>query len=182
LERYECRILADVWVKGIGAEFKARETYTQSVQHACRSFQAFLESRNSSGFMVADFRTTQLNDQVAHSIFTQKYRAKGDPFARIYELPTFGISNNHVGLQITDVLCTALLFPMASSVYCFGHVTGVHVNARDLSCGVGTRSGLKIFNSKRALTGAFGSRINTRGAAPQNCLRSHLLLQGRQQV
>jgi hypothetical protein len=132
LERYECRILADIWVKGIGAEFKARETYTQSVQHACRSFQAFLESRNSSGFMVADFRTTQLNDQVAHSIFTQKYRAKGDPFARIYELPTFGISNNHVGLQITDVLCTALLFPMASSVYCFGHVTGVHVNARDL--------------------------------------------------
>ncbi|RDU95412.1 DUF3800 domain-containing protein [Trinickia dinghuensis] len=132
LESYECRILADIWVKGIGVEFKARETYTQSVQHACRSFQAFLDSKDGRGFMIADFRTTQLNDQVAHSIFTQKYRAKGDPFSRILELPTFGVSNNHVGLQITDVLCTALLFPMASSVYCFRHVTGVHVNARDL--------------------------------------------------
>ncbi|MGG1943587.1 DUF3800 domain-containing protein [Trinickia sp. NRRL B-1857] len=132
LERYECRILADIWVKGIGTEFKARETYTQSVQHACRSFQAYLESKDARGFMVADFRTTQLNDQVAHSIFTQKYRAKGDPFSHILELPTFGVSNNHVGLQITDILCTTLLFPMASSVYCFGHVTGVHVNARDL--------------------------------------------------
>jgi hypothetical protein len=132
LERFECRILADIWVKGVAMPFKARETYTRSVQHACRTFQAFLESKRSSGFIVADFRTTQLNDQVAHSVFTQKYRAKGDPFARILELPTFGVSNNHVGLQMTDVLCSALLFPMASSVYCFGHVSGVHVNARDL--------------------------------------------------
>jgi hypothetical protein len=132
LAHFECRILADIWIKGVAAPFKARETYTQSVQHACRTFQAFLESKGASGFMVADFRTTPLNDQVAHSIFTQKYRAKGDPFGRVLELPTFGVSNNHVGLQITDVLCSALLFPMASSVYCFGHVRGVHVNARDL--------------------------------------------------
>lgn len=132
LERYACRVLATIWVKGIGAPFKPRETYTQSVQYACKAFQAFLEEKDAQGFMVADFRTTQLNDQVAHSIFTQKYRAKGDPFDRVLELPTFGVSNNHVGLQITDVLCSALLFPMASSVYCFGHVSGVHVNGRDL--------------------------------------------------
>jgi hypothetical protein len=99
---------------------------------ACRRFQAFLDEKNAEGLIVADFRTTQLNDQVAHSIFTQKYRAKGDPFARILELPTFGISNNHVGLQLTDMLCSTLLFPMASSAYCFGHVMGVHVQGRDL--------------------------------------------------
>ncbi|QUP58504.1 DUF3800 domain-containing protein [Ralstonia nicotianae] len=132
LERLGCRILGTIWVKGVGMPFKPRETYTQSVQHACKAFQAYLASQAASGFMVADFRTTQLNDQVAHSIFTQKYRAKGDPFDRVLELPTFGVSNNHVGLQITDVLCSALLFPMASSVYCFGHVSGVHVNGRDL--------------------------------------------------
>lgn len=132
LERLECRALGTIWIKGIGAPFKARETYTQSVQHACKAFQSFLVSKNASGFMIADFRTTQLNDQVAHSIFTQKYRAKGDPFDRVMELPSFGVSNNHVGLQITDVLCSTLLFPMASSVYCFGHVVGVHVNGRDL--------------------------------------------------
>ncbi len=132
MERLDCKILGTLWIKGIGIPFKARETYTQSVQQACKAFQSFLEQQDSTGFMVADFRTTQLNDQVAHSIFTQKYRAKGDPFNRILELPTFGVSNNHVGLQLTDVLCSALLFPMASSAYCFGYVTGVHVNGRDL--------------------------------------------------
>lgn len=132
LERLGCHILGNIWVKGVGLPFKSRETYTQSVQHACKAFQSYLTSNDASGFIIADFRTTQLNDQVAHSIFTQKYRAKGDPFDRVLELPTFGVSNNHVGLQITDILCTALLFPMASSVYCFGHVTGVHVNGRDL--------------------------------------------------
>lgn len=132
LVRYQCRILAAIWVKGVALPFKARETYTQSVQYACRAFNAYLAEKSEKGFMVADFRTTQLNDQVAHSIFTQKYRAKGDPFERVLELPTFGVSNNHVGLQITDLICSALLFPMASSVYCHGHVMGVHVNGRDL--------------------------------------------------
>ena len=124
--------IAALWAKGVGKPFKAREIYTRSVQMACQRFQAFLDERNAEGLIVADFRTTQLNDQVAHSIFTQKYRAKGDPFARILELPTFGISNNHVGLQLTDMLCSTLLFPMASSAYCFGHVMGVHVQGRDL--------------------------------------------------
>jgi hypothetical protein len=132
LERLDCRVLASIWVKGVAIPFKPRETYTRSVQYACRAFQSFLQEKGAEGLMIADHRTSQLNDQVAHSIFTQKYRAKGDPFSRILELPTFGVSNNHVGLQITDVLCSALLFPMASSVYCFGHVMGVHVNARDL--------------------------------------------------
>lgn len=132
LERYSCRVLASVWIKGVAMPFKSRETYTQSVQYACKAFQSFLKHKDSQGFVIADFRTTQLNDQVAHSIFTQKYRAKGDPFDRVIELPTFGVSNNHVGLQLTDVLCSALIFPIASSVYCFGHVSGVHVNGRDL--------------------------------------------------
>jgi hypothetical protein len=161
LERLGCRILGNIWIKGVGLPFKSRETYTQSVQHACKAFQSYLASNDARGFIIADFRTTQLNDQVAHSIFTQKYRAKGDPFDRVLELPTFGVSNNHVGLQITDVLCTALLFPMASSVYCFGHVVGVHVNGRDLDIRrrytkrikmlqfrVDTRWSLNVFDTK----------------------------------
>lgn len=123
---------ASIWVKGIGKPFKARPIYTKTIQMACESFQEFLSSRDDIGFMVADFRTTQLNDQVAHSIFTQKYRAKGDPFPRILELPTFGVSNNHVGLQISDLLCSSLLFPIATSSFCWGHIQGIHVHTRDL--------------------------------------------------
>lgn len=90
-----------------------------------------LDRRDDTGFMIADSRTPALNTQVSHSIFTQKYRAKGDPWGRLLDLPTFGHSNNHVPLQITDLLCSTLLFPMATATYCIGHIKGKHVKGRD---------------------------------------------------
>jgi hypothetical protein len=54
LERYACRVLATIWVKGIGAPFKPRETYTQSVQYACKAFQAFLEEKDAQSRRLAD--------------------------------------------------------------------------------------------------------------------------------
>ncbi len=44
-------------------------------------------------------------------------------------MPTFGHSENHVGIQIADLLCSALLFPMAAHAYCTGLVNNVHVQA-----------------------------------------------------
>ncbi|MDR3220748.1 MAG: DUF3800 domain-containing protein, partial [Candidatus Accumulibacter sp.] len=96
LRTREARLFATVWVKGIGKPIDSRAIYTSSIQAACRNFSAFLDSRNDHGFMVADSRTPALNTQVSHSIFTQKYRAKGDPLSRLLDLPTFGHSNNHV--------------------------------------------------------------------------------------
>lgn len=132
LKTHGAKLFATVWIKGIGTPFKARSVYTTSIQFACRTFHAFLEEKDDFGCMLADFRTTQLNDQVAHSIFTQKYRAKGDPLPRLLELPTFGISNNHAGLQITDFICSSFIFPIASATYCRGHVCGVHVTSNDM--------------------------------------------------
>lgn len=126
------KLIASIWVKGLGKPFKDKQVYTASVQAICRHFQWWLSQRADTGVVIADFRTTQLNDRVAHSIFTQKYRAKGDPFSNILELPSFGVSNNHAGLQITDLLCTTLLYPLASATYCKGHIVGVHVNRHDV--------------------------------------------------
>lgn len=42
-------------------------------------------------------------------------------------MPTYGHSENHVGIQLADLICSALLFPMAAYAYCHGHVTSVHV-------------------------------------------------------
>ena len=131
LQSVDAKLIACIWVKGLGKPIKERPVYTMSVQSICRHFQCFLNQQRDTGVIIADFRTTQLNDRVAHSIFTQKYRAKGDPFANILELPSFGVSNNHAGLQIADLLCSTLLFPLASATYCKGHVTGVHVNRHD---------------------------------------------------
>lgn len=131
LDELGAKLIASIWVKGLGKPFKDKQVYTASVQAICRHFQWWLSQQKDTGIVIADFRTTQLNDRVAHSIFTQKYRAKGDPFANILELPSFGISNNHAGLQITDLLCTTLLYPIASATYCKGHIIGVHVNKHD---------------------------------------------------
>ena len=41
---------------------------------------------------------------------------------------TFGHSENHVGLQLADILCSSLLFPMAACSYCLGHMANIHVH------------------------------------------------------
>ena len=51
-------------------------------------------------------------------------------YGRLVELPTFGHSENHAGLQICDILCSALLYPIACFAYCTGHVTNVHFQPR----------------------------------------------------
>jgi hypothetical protein len=66
---------------------------------------------NDRGVVIADSRVPGQNVNVAHSVFTQKYRATGDPYPRILEVPVFGHSNNHVGLQLADVVGSALLAP-----------------------------------------------------------------------
>jgi len=132
LRTNDARLFASIWVKGIGKTIDSRAIYTTSIQASCRSFTSWLDAQDDTGFMVADFRTPGLNTQVSHSIFTQKYRAKGDPMARLLELPTFGHSDNHVPLQIADLLCSTLLFPMATATYCAGQIKGKHVRGRDM--------------------------------------------------
>lgn len=50
-------------------------------------------------------------------------------YNHLIELPTFGHSENHAGLQICDIVCSALLYPIACFAYCTGHVDNVHVQA-----------------------------------------------------
>lgn len=51
----------------------------------------------------------------------------GDRHPRILEVPTFGHSENHAGLQLADLVASALLFPMAIDAYCRGTISNVHV-------------------------------------------------------
>lgn len=91
------------------------------------SFENYLASKTSVGFCIADSRDHLKNVSVAHSIFTQKFRASSTAYARMLELPTFGHSENHAGLQLCDIVCSALLYPIAAEVYCTGHVSNIHV-------------------------------------------------------
>lgn len=131
LQASDAKLVARIYVKGPGAAFDGKAVYTSTIQSLCATFQHYLVSKNGHGFMIADSRTPALNSVVSHSVFTQKFQQKGDPFDRIVEMPTFGHSENHVALQITDFLCSAILSPMAFSTYCAGHITSAHMHPAD---------------------------------------------------
>ena len=126
LRRHEVRLVARIWVKAPGSEFEGTPVYTSSIQGLCTYFEHYLTERDSTGLCIADSRTKSKNLRVSHSIFTQKFSAVPN-YERLVELPTFGHSDNHAGLQICDIVCSGLLYPIACFAYCTGHVNNVHV-------------------------------------------------------
>lgn len=127
LEHHDARIVSRIWIKGVGAPFIGRSVYTSSIQSICTYFDHYLTAAGDFGFCLADSREHMLNVNVSHSVFTQKFRTAPAAYDRIVELPAFGHSENHAGIQICDILCSALLFPIACFAYCTGFVANVHV-------------------------------------------------------
>lgn len=127
LESNGARLYGRVWVKEIGGSVDGRAMYTFSLQYICRQFDRELHESEDTGIVICDSRNKELNSVASHSVFTQKFRAAGDVVPRIMEMPVFGHSENHAGVQIADMVCSALLFPLAIQAYCQGNVRGVHV-------------------------------------------------------
>lgn len=129
LKHYEIRFVSRVWVKGIGREFKGNIYYARSIQDICAWFQNYLGQAGDSGMVIADGRRPVQNRNLSHSIFTQKFKLGGDAYPRVLEMPVFGDSKNHAGLQICDLVCSALIQPAAIHAYCRAHVQSVHIRA-----------------------------------------------------
>lgn len=127
LQNHDVRLLSRVWVKPLGQRFEGRAVYTSSIQWLYASFENFLHDQDSLGFCIADSRDPLNNAIVAHSVFTQKFQSSSAAYNRALELPTFAHSENHAGIQICDILCSALLYPIAAEAYCSGHVGNIHV-------------------------------------------------------
>lgn len=128
LEGVDARILGRVWIKVPDEPLDGLALNTYSIQAMCQSFQRYLEDKGEHGIMVIDSNNPGLNAKVAHSVFTQKFQFAGDCYSRILEMPTFGGSQNHAGLQIADNVASGLIVPMAARAYCQGHVEGTHVH------------------------------------------------------
>jgi hypothetical protein len=129
LEHHDAKIFGRVWVKNPGRRFDGGPVYTFSMQDICADFQNLLETTGDVGIVIADSRNPGPNASVAHSIFTQKFKVAGDRYPRVLEMPVFGHSQNHAGIQLADLLCSALVFPLATRRYCHGYVHNVHVDA-----------------------------------------------------
>ena len=130
LRHNDVRLVARIRVKGIGSPFEPTSVYTSSIQGICAYFEHYLNRTDETGLCIADSRNKFKNVSVSHSIFTQKFSPAARNYQRLVELPTFGHSENHAGLQICDIVCSALLFPIACFAYCTGHVNNVHVQPR----------------------------------------------------
>ena len=130
LRHHDVRMVARIWVKGIGSQFDATSVYTSSIQGICGYFERYLTEADSPGLCIADSRNKIKNVNVSHSIFTQKFSSAAPRYEPLVELPTFGHSENHAGLQLCDIICSALLYPVACFAYCAGHVQNVHVQPR----------------------------------------------------
>jgi hypothetical protein len=118
VEAHQCRIVGRVWVKEPTLGMDAASSYCYAVQDIARHFGQLMQSEDELGVLIADGRDHHTNLQVAHSIFTQKWRTGGDPYASLREVPLFAASDNHAGLQIADLLASTLVFPMAVAAYC----------------------------------------------------------------
>ncbi len=135
------QLVTRIWVKEMRVSFKETSVYTSSIQAICGYFEQFLSEHDDFGFCIADSRNKSKNVSVSHSIFTQKFQTSTSNYSKMLELPTFGHSDNHAGLQMCDLICSALLFPIACEAYCSGYVSNVHVqpNAKELRTKFGTR-------------------------------------------
>ena len=115
LERHDAKILGRVWVKQLDTENQGMSLYAMSLQFICAAFDTSLP-KDERGMVVVDSQTYRHNHQLAHSIFTQRF-GKKPKHCGLVDMPVFGHSDNHAGLQIADLLCSAVLAPIASSVY-----------------------------------------------------------------
>ncbi len=130
IEKHDVRLVGRVWIKDPTKGLEPSASYTFAIQDIARHFNHFLDINDSAGLVLCDGRLHRQDAQVAHSLFTQKYKTTGDALPRLVEAAVFGRSENHAGLQLADIVASAILFPMAARVYCVGKVTGVHVQRR----------------------------------------------------
>lgn len=127
LERHDVRVVGRVFVKEQNTLINHVSIYCNTVQYICEQFEHFLKSKGTPGMVVMDSRSPTQNIGAAHSIFTQKFKASGDAYPSLLEAPAFGHSNNHAGIQLADLICSAFLWPMAIHGYCEGKITSIHI-------------------------------------------------------
>ncbi len=127
-ESQRATIIGRIWIKEVGKTMQPSSSYAYAIQDMTRLFERFLAEKESLGSVICDSRMHNQNTMVSHSIFTQKFRSSGDPLSHIIDVPTFGSSQNHAGLQLADLAASSLLFPIAARVYCSHLWNDVHTS------------------------------------------------------
>jgi hypothetical protein len=115
LERYDAKIMGRIWMKRLDVENQDMSMHGAALQHICGAFDAGLPA-GERGMVVVDSQTYQHNHRLAHSMFTQRF-GKEPKHCGLVDMPVLGHSDNHAGLQMADIVCSAFLAPIACAVY-----------------------------------------------------------------
>ena len=117
LQQHQVRLLGKALIKAPGGSNSDPAFYGRSIMHICQHFNMFLEQRRDQGFVIADSRKTGQNKNTTHTVFTQRHQNRGNSYPRIIEMPTYGHSNNFAMLQLADIVCSAVVFPMLINAF-----------------------------------------------------------------
>jgi len=128
LEDSNAKVVGEIHVKG--HDPLRPWVYAEVVARIAEQFEAQLRAAETPGAMILDARTKVKNVPSVHRMTTERFRAGGNPYPGLVESPVFGHSDAHVGLQIADLLASALLFPMACFAYSHSLIDNVHLNDR----------------------------------------------------
>ncbi|MFH8751402.1 DUF3800 domain-containing protein [Streptomyces rimosus] len=126
LEQRECTVLARIWVKQDGVAYNGTRMYATAVSTLCGNFEHLLATQSSSGIAVLDSRNPSDNSPNVHCVTTRRFGKEGDPLPHLPESPVFGHSNTHLGLQIADLVVSAVLAPSAAVTYAADLRDNVH--------------------------------------------------------
>lgn len=118
IENHDVRVLGRIWIKATAESLDPDATYVFAMQDIARHFDHFLRSQHERGLIVCDSRGHGPDIRIAHAVFTRKHRPEGDALPNLIETSLFAKSENHAGVQLADIVASALLFPMAARVYC----------------------------------------------------------------
>ena len=121
LEEHNVQIVAKALLKGLDVVNSDAGVYGSAIMFICESFQQYLaDLGNAPGQVIADSRHTAENSRTSHTIFTQMFRLQGNSYPCLTEMPTYGYPHNHAMLQLADIMCSAILFPMLAHTFCQG--------------------------------------------------------------
>ncbi len=139
----DAKVVGRVWIKGKGQALDPAATYTFAVQDIATHFEHYLAATEDLGIVICDARSHSKDILVGHSIVTQKHQVSGDAFPHLVDAPVFGRSQNYVGIQIADLIASAIVFPAAAYTYCTGHGHSVHNSPHYDAMRVALRSKIK---------------------------------------
>ena len=122
LQHNNVHLLGKVLIKNAFMSNSDAGFYGRSIMHICEHFDHFLQGEDDIGIIIADSRKVAQNKRVSHTVFTQQHQVGGSSYPHIIEIPTYGHSDNFAMLQLADIMCSAIIFPMIIDTF-NAHIT-----------------------------------------------------------